>query len=235
MRFARFLLVAALVAAPLVVTSAQTGQRGAPPPPPPPASQPGQRGAPPPGDQPGQPTPPGQRGGGRGGGRGRGAIQVMTMSSPAWPDGGTIPRKYTQAGDDVSPPLTWSGAPEGTASFVLLVHDVDAMTGTDDVLHWLVWNIPASSTGLPEHVPQGPTLPDGSRQISATGPNYRGPGALASGPAHHYVFELFALDATIDVAAVGASPAQTRAAVAAAMAGHIRGKAVCVGLFKRQG
>ena len=59
-------------------------------------------------------------------------------------------------------------------------------------------------------------------------------GAPASGPAHHYVFELFALDAMLDVPAVGASPPQTRAAVVSAMAGHVRGKAVCVGLFKRR-
>jgi phosphatidylethanolamine-binding protein (PEBP) family uncharacterized protein len=82
-------------------------------------------------------------------------------------------------------------------------------------------------------VPQGSQLPDGTRQISASGPYDRGPGASAEGPAHHYVFELFALDAPIDVPPAGASRAQTRAAVAAAMAGHIRGKAACVGLFKR--
>ena len=90
-----------------------------------------------------------------------------------------------------------------------------------------------AARSLPEGVPQGATLPDGSRQISVTGPNYRGPGAPASGPPHHYVFELFALDALIDVPAVGASPAQTRAAVIAAMAGHVRGKAVYTGLYKR--
>ena len=83
-------------------------------------------------------------------------------------------------------------------------------------------------------MPQGPQLPDGSRQISGTGPYYRGPAAPATGPAHHYVFELYALDTMIDVPAVGASPAETRAAVFAAMAGHVRGKAVTVGLFKRQ-
>ena len=77
-------------------------------------------------------------------------------------------------------------------------------------------------------------LPDGTRQISATGPYYRGPGAPASGPSHHYVFELFALDAMLDVPALGASPPQTRAAILSAMSGHIRGKAVCVGLFKRR-
>ena len=163
-------------------------------------------------------------------------MQVMTLASPAWRDGGEIPAAYTQAGDDASPPLQWSGAPEGIASYVLIVHDADAAigNGTDDLLHWLVWNIPPTVTTLHEHAPSRAQLPDGTRQISATGPNYRGPGAPASGPAHHYVFELFALDTMLDVPAVGASPPNTRAAVVAAMAGHIRAKAVYSGLFKRR-
>jgi Raf kinase inhibitor-like YbhB/YbcL family protein len=118
---------------------------------------------------------------------------------------------------------------------VVLVHDLDAAAGngTDDILHWMLWNIPAGSRSLSEGVPQGSQLPDGTRQISASGPYYRGPGAPAAGPAHHYVFEIFALDAALDVPAVGSSPPQTRAAVVAAMAGHIRGKGVLVGLFRR--
>jgi Raf kinase inhibitor-like YbhB/YbcL family protein len=190
-----------------------------------------QRGAPPPPGAPGGQPPGGQRGGGRG----RGAVQVMTLSTTAWPDGGQIPLKHTQAGEEVSPALTWSGAPEGVTSYVLVMHDVDAAigTGTDDILHWMLWNIPATASGVPERVPRGAQWPDGTRQISATGPNYRGPGAPAAGPPHHYVFELFAVDTTVDVPAVGASPPQTRAAVAAAMAGHVRGKAVYVGLFRR--
>ena len=71
------------------------------------------------------------------------------------------------------------------------------------------------------------------RQISGTGPYYRGPAAPATGPAHHYVFELYALDAPIGVPAVGASPPATRAAVMAAMATHIRGKGVLVGQYRR--
>ena len=160
----------------------------------------------------------------------------MTLVATAWPDGGQIPAKFTQAGDDMSPALTVSNVPQGIASFVLIVHDVDAPigNGTDDMLHWMLWNIPPDTTILREGTPRGAQLPEGTRQISATGPNYRGPGAPASGPAHHYVFELFALDAMIDVPAVGASPPATRAAVVAAMAGHIRGKASYVGLFKRR-
>jgi Raf kinase inhibitor-like YbhB/YbcL family protein len=191
------------------------------------AAPPGQRGAQPPAAPGGQPPP-----GGRGG---RGGVQVMTLTTAAWPDGAQIPVKYTQAGDQVSPPLAWTNVPEGIVSFVLLVHDLDAAAGngTDDILHWMLWNIPAATRSLPEGIPQGSQLPDGTRQISASGPYYRGPGAAAAGPAHHYAFELFALDAALDVPAVGASPSQTRTAVLAAMATHVRGKAACTGLFKR--
>ena len=184
-------------------------------------------------------TGAGQRGGGAapapGQGRGRGAIQVMTLTTTGWPDGGMIPATFSQAGHDVSPALAWTNAPETAASFVLIVHDLDAPVGAglDDVLQWLVWNIPGTSRALAEGMPQGAELADGTRQISVTGPNYRGPAAPATGPAHHYVFELFALDTKIDVKPVGATPAETRAAVLAAMAGHIRGKAAMVGLYRR--
>jgi Raf kinase inhibitor-like YbhB/YbcL family protein len=180
-----------------------------------------------------QNPPPPAAGGQRGGGRGRGAVALMALSSPAWPDGGAIPLKHTQRGDELSPALAWTSVPESAVSFVLVLHDLDAVSGTaaDDTLHWLLWNIPAAARTLSEHVPQGATLADGTRQIGATGPYYRGPAVPAGAPAHHYVFELFALDAMLDVPAVGASPAQTRAAVLAAMGGHVRGKGVYVGLF----
>ena len=181
-------------------------------------------------------APAGQRGrGGGGGGRGR-AIQVMTLTSSGFSDGGAIPTKYSQPGVEVSPPLAWSGVPDSNVvSFALVVHDLDAASNNgDDFLHWLVWNIPAASRSLPEAVPQGPQLSDGARQISGSGPYYRGPAAPVTGPTHHYVFELYALDATIDVPPVGAAPAATRTAVMTAMAGHVRGKAVLVGTFKRK-
>jgi Raf kinase inhibitor-like YbhB/YbcL family protein len=115
------------------------------------------------------------------------------------------------------------------------MHDIDAAasSGVDDALHWMVWNIPRAATSLPEGMPQGPQLADGARQISLTGPNYRGPAAPATGPVHHYVFELFALDTTLDVPPVGAPPAATRAAVVSAMTGHVRGKGTLVGLYCR--
>jgi Raf kinase inhibitor-like YbhB/YbcL family protein len=159
----------------------------------------------------------------------------MTLVSSGFADGGQIPVAYAQPGKDVSPPLAWRGVPDSTVSFALIVHDVDAATsgGVDDMLHWMVWNIPGSARSLAEGVPQGGQLADGTRQISVSGPYYRGPAAPASGPAHHYVFELYALDTVVDVQPVGAPPAATRAAVIAAMAGHTRGKGVLVGLFRR--
>ena len=182
-----------------------------------------------------QNPPAGGRGGRGGGGRGRGGIRIMTLTSSGFTDGATMPVRYTQAGDELSPPLAWSGGPDSVVSYVLLVHDADAATGngTDDVLHWLVWNIPGSATSLPEGVPHGPQLPDGTRQISVSGPYYRGPAAPATGPAHHYVFELYALDTMLDVAPTGATPAATRAAVMTAMAGRVRGKGVAIALYKR--
>lgn len=191
----------------------------------------------PPAQNPPQQNPPagGARQGGGGGGRGRVAMQVMSLTTTAWKDGAEIPVRFSQAGIEVSPALAWSGAPDTTVSYVLIAHDVDAAVGdgTSDVLHWMLWNIPKTATGLPEGVPQGAELPDGMRQISVTGPNYRGPAAPASGPAHHYVFELYALDSTIDVKPVGATVVETRAAVMAAMAGHVRAKGALTGTFRR--
>lgn len=194
----------------------------------------------PPATPPGQPSAGGRAGGapagrGGGGGGGRGAIVAMTLTSSAFTDGGMIPMKHAQAGHDVSPPLSWSGAPDSTRAFVLIVHDADARIGdgNDDMLHWMVWNMPGTMTSLPEGLPQGSQAPAGLRQISGTGPYYRGPAAPSTGPVHHYIFELYALDATFNVAAVGQSAAATRAAVVAAMATHIRGKATLVGLYRR--
>jgi len=231
MRFVRWMMAMTILFAGLVTLA--TPQN-------PPAG--GQRGAAP------AAAPAGQRGGapeaargGRGGGRG--GIQTMTLVTTAWPDGGQIPLMYTQAGNETSPGLQWSNVPAGTASFVLIFHDLDAPIGNgppDDLLHWMVWNIPPTATGIAQGRPDIYQWEDGTRQISASGFRYRGPGAMSSGAVHHYVFELFALDAMLDVNVTPPNPQgpnpnvpQTRAAVMQAMAGHIRGKASYVGLFRR--
>src|SRR5438477_2831391 len=178
-------------------------------------------------------APAGQRGGAP-------AAPAMTLTVAGFPDGGQIPVRISQAaagvapGEGTSPALSWANSPAGTQSFVLHMHDMDVARNktTDDQAHWVVWNIPATATGLPEGVPKGSQRPDGSYQISATGPMYRGPGAPATGPQHHYMFEIYALDTKIDVQP-GTDAFDTRANVFKAMQGHILGKAVYGGLFKR--
>jgi Raf kinase inhibitor-like YbhB/YbcL family protein len=182
-----------------------------------------------------------RRGGGAGQGRGSGsgargpAVPPLIMTTTAWEDGGVIPDKYTQKAGPmaVSPELKWSQVPMGTQSFVLLMHDPEPVLNKGskmDITHWLIWNIPGTSTGLSEGVAQG-ELPDGSRQVSLRGNAYMGPGAPA-GPYHHYTFELYALDSKLDVPqGTPQQAAMTRQAVDDAMDGHVLGKAVLVARF----
>jgi hypothetical protein len=168
------------------------------------------------------------------------AAPPMTMTVAGFADGAQIPVKYSQAapgvatGEGLSPAISWTNVPAGTQSFVLNMHDMDVARNrtTDDQAHWVVWNVPATATGLPEGVPKGAQLADGSYQFSATGQMYRGPGAPANGPTHHYMFELFALDSKLDVTPA-ADAFESRANVMKAMQGHILGKAVYGGLFRR--
>ena len=178
-------------------------------------------------------------GGGQGrGGPGRGPqTPPIIMTSTAWEDGGVIPDKYTQAAGPTapSPALSWSQVPPGTQSFAIIMNDpepaIPAKSSKGDVTHWLIWNIPGTSTGLPEGVANG-DLPDGSKQQSLRGQGYMGPGAPA-GPYHHYTFTLYALDTKVDV-----TPSQnafdTRTALLTAMDGHVLSKAVLVARFHRQ-
>ena len=216
-------MIAAVAAAGVYVT--RLGAQQASPPAQPPAQGGGRRG-----------------GGGRGGGGRGGGFQTMTLTTTAWADGGFIPLRYSQAGPEISPALQWSTPPAGTASFALVFHDADSVVpnSTDDLLQWMVWNIPGAATGVAQGRPDGFELPDGSRQISATGSRYRGPGASANGPVHHYVLELYALDTMIDVQApaqgpqdANPNPQAIRTSVMQAMIGHVRGKAAYVGLFRR--
>lgn len=161
--------------------------------------------------------------------------QIMELTSAGWADGARIPDRYAQPGHDRSPPLAWSNVPDTAESFVLIVHDLDATTadGAEGFLHWMLWNIPKGARSLAEGQPAEYQLADGTRQLSGSGPWYRGPAAPVFGPPHHYVFELYALSATVDVPPIGQTPAQTEAAVRAAMAGKIVGKGVLTGLFRR--
>ena len=164
------------------------------------------------------------------------AVPPLIMTSTAWEDGAVIPDKYTQkVPDAVSPELKWSQVPPGTQSFVLLMHDPEPVLQKGskmDITHWLIWNIPGTSTGLREGVAQG-ELPDGSRQVSLRANAYMGPGA-PPGPYHHYTFELYALDTKLEVPqGEPQQAANTRMAVVNAMDGHVLGKAILVARFHR--
>ena len=115
------------------------------------------------------------------------ASPPMVLSTTAFPDGGVIPNRHTQvqqAERGISPALSWANAPAATQSFVVHMRDPEVARNrtTDDQVHWLVWNIPGTEKGLPEGMPEGAQLPNGIRQISASGAVYRGPGAPASRP-----------------------------------------------------
>jgi Raf kinase inhibitor-like YbhB/YbcL family protein len=169
------------------------------------------------------------------------AAPAMTLTVTGFPDGGIIPVKFSQAapgaapGEGTSPAMSWTNVPAGTRSFLVNMRDLDVARNrtTEDQAHWVVWNLAATVTSLPEGVPRGSQRPDGSYQISVTGPVYRGPGAPASGPMHHYIFEVYALDVEkIDVVPT-TDAFETRTKVMAAIQGHVLGKAVYSGLFKR--
>jgi Raf kinase inhibitor-like YbhB/YbcL family protein len=156
----------------------------------------------------------------------------MGLTSTSFTDGGIIPDKYTQAvPNPVSPQLSWSNPPAGTQSFALIVDDPDTalQRTTNEVLHWAAFNIPATTTSLPESVPTEASLPDGTVQPVNTGRKngFMGPGARGN-VYHHYTFQLYALDTKLSL-----GPDATRAQILAAMDGHVLGKAVLVGRFHR--
>jgi Raf kinase inhibitor-like YbhB/YbcL family protein len=182
-------------------------------------------------DRPAQPAGGGQGAGGQGGGRGQ-QPPPFAMMSTAMADGSFLAVKYTcTAGPAaVSPDLHWMNSPRDTASFVLIVHDMEPRPrkGLDDILHWMVWNIASTATQIPEAIPSDTQLlPDGSMQTNGNpgqGGNtgYRPP-CPPAGPSHHYAFELFALDQKVDVPGTA-----TRADVLKAMDGHILAHAALV-------
>ncbi len=155
-----------------------------------------------------------------------GAAMTFEMTCSAFQQEERIPVQYTCDGENVSPALTWNSPPVGTASFVLVCDDPDAPAGT--WTHWLVYNIPAGSRGLAEAVPKKESLADGTLQgindFKRTG--YGGP--CPPGGTHRYYFKLYALDCKLDL-----PPGAIRKSLLHAMEGHILGKAVLMGRYKR--
>jgi Raf kinase inhibitor-like YbhB/YbcL family protein len=159
----------------------------------------------------------------------------LQLTSPAFKDGGAFPEAFVCKDNKNfsrrSLPLAWSGVPEGTKSFALLMHDGDVHVrkGASAALHWIVWNIPGTATTLAENLPLEGQLADGTRQgKSVIGqPGYMGP-CPPPGKPHHYILELLALGTALDVPVEG-----TRDDVLKAMDGHVLGSSVAVGLIAK--
>ena len=151
----------------------------------------------------------------------------LKLTSTAFQPGGTIPKKFTCDGPDVSPALAWSEAPAGTKSFALIMDDPDAPVGT--WVHWVLYDLPAGMHELAEGVTKQEELPDGARQ----GRNdfrrigYGGP-CPPAGPAHRYFFKLYALDQKL-----GLKAGATKADVEKAMKGHILAQGELMGRYGR--
>ncbi|MER3473797.1 MAG: YbhB/YbcL family Raf kinase inhibitor-like protein [Armatimonadota bacterium] len=150
----------------------------------------------------------------------------IRLTSTAFTEGGTIPRKYTCDGADVSPPLAWDNVPEGTKSFALICDDPDAPMGT--WVHWVLFNLPADTRSLPEAVPPDKELPSGARQGTNDFRKIGYGGPCPPRGTHRYYFKLYALDTLLDLPA-GSSKAQ----LLKAMDGHVLAEGQLMGRYGR--
>jgi Raf kinase inhibitor-like YbhB/YbcL family protein len=157
---------------------------------------------------------------------------TMRVESSAFADGGSIPRKYTCDGQDLSPPLKWSGVPQNAKSLALICEDPDAPAGT--WTHWVLCDLPPDLNELPEGVPADPVLKLGSNPDfkPSQGTNdfkkigYGGP--CPPRGTHHYLILVYALDTRPSVKAGATKPELVRA-----MMGHIAAFGRLVGTYSR--
>lgn len=152
---------------------------------------------------------------------------TFRLTSPAFVEGQTIPKPYTGDGSDRSPPLAWSGAPEGTASFALVCDDPDAPRQT--WVHWVLFDLPAGLTGLEPGVAAEQTVAGGGVQGTNDFGNlgYGGP-APPRGKPHRYFFRLYALDTLLTL-----RPGATNAEVLEAIRGHVLAETHLMGIYQR--
>jgi len=159
------------------------------------------------------------------GGGGGFRIPNLMMQSDAFEDGGVIPDKYSSRGGNVQPGFTFANPEDGTVSYAIIFHDIDVAFGggTEGILHWLVWNIPAAAGGIPEgSLPEGAVV--GANLMRQN--SYMGPGAPPGPKHHHYVFDLYALNANLDIPATSG-----RKELLEAMQGKVIAKAAYVGRY----
>jgi Raf kinase inhibitor-like YbhB/YbcL family protein len=168
----------------------------------------------------------------------------LTVTSPAFENGDTLPKDFTQDGKNVSPPIQWSGAPAGTKEFALVLDDPDAnFGGRGPFVHWVIYKIPGTAKGLPEAVPMGASVNVAGLAGAINGlsgfngfqrpgqpplePGYRGPAPPAGSP-HRYRFTVYALDAPLEV-----KEGLDKAALLAAMENKIAAQGEIVGVYQR--
>lgn len=160
-------------------------------------------------------------------------LQVeLTVTSTAFGEGQMIPSKYTSDGENVSPDISWGGAPAETKSFVLIVEDPDIpMKGLSlfTFVHWVVYNIPSTVTSLAEAIPKEEALDSGAKQgkMGAGRTGYAGPAPPFG--THRYYFKVYALDSEIDLEPQKA----TKKNLLKGMEGHVIGYGELMGRYKR--
>lgn len=153
--------------------------------------------------------------------------KTLTITSSAFKESEMIPSKYTCDGKNISPPLEWEIAPQGTQSFALISDDPDAPMGT--WIHWVMWNIPAETNELPENVQQTKELTDGTKQGLNSSHKYGYTGPCPPSGTHRYYFKLYALDKTLEL-----KGDVTKEQLLDAMEGHILAESSLMGKYQRK-
>jgi Raf kinase inhibitor-like YbhB/YbcL family protein len=150
-------------------------------------------------------------------------IADLTLRSPAFSNHESIPRRHAQDGENLAPPLEWSGVPDGTKAFAVVVHDPDAPL-VDGYTHWVAYGIPGDATGLPEG---GGDAVAGVNSSGDAG--YRGPAPPPGHGVHHYYFWVYALDEEIDL-----EPGLDRRALLRRIEDHVIEQARLIGLYENE-
>lgn len=170
--------------------------------------------------------------------KGAKGVGKLTVTSDAFANGQPIPKEFTADGRNVSPPLKWTAGPMGTRGYVVIVEDTDVKHAPPYV-HWIAVDLPATVTSLPA----GVSLPDKAVSAAFNGEGKSGTLGQAMnskgftgyfgpepppGQLHHYHFELFAIDRALNL-----PPTADKAAVVAAMQGHVLAEGTLVGTYQR--
>lgn len=151
-------------------------------------------------------------------------VSDLKLSSPAFPGHGRIPARHAGDGEDVAPPLEWSGVPEGTKAFALVAHDPDAPL-VDGFTHWVAYGISADVTELTEG---GGNSVSGTNSFGNRG--YNGPAPPPGHGTHHYYFWIYALDEDLDL-----EPGLDRRGLLDRIEDHVIEQARLVGTYKNEG